>query len=183
MEKGYIKKRIFNLLIIAFILCIQMSCISKKEIGVTLLPEYRIKNHCLDSITALVIKESNILHKESKEIMVLELNEIDNDTIDFVYSFHASFDVLRDDFIELNNKRVIGYTNKEALDIVILTNINSYIELKRLKEFITPCSKTKEYENLYYSPPLGLDIESMYEPLLWHFKYKNGVVGKPSLHL
>jgi hypothetical protein len=55
--------------------------------------------------------------------------------------------------------------------------------LKRLKEFITPYSKTKEYEKLYYSPSLGLDIESMYEPLLWHFKYKNGVVGKPSLHL
>lgn len=174
----------FKLTIIIFFLsAITISCTQKKETEVTLLPEYKITNNKLDSITEFVINKSHVLHEDHKRIMVLELNEIGNDTIDFVYSFHESFDALRCCFIELHNKRVVGYINKDSLDIIILTNIDHYDELKKLKTFISLTSNKKEYVKLYRSPLFGLDIESMYEPLCWHFKYKNGVVGKPSLHL
>lgn len=183
MEKAYIKKQISKLYLIALVLCIQVSCAQTNGNVKTVLPEYKINNHMLDSITEFVINKSNVLHEEQKKIMVLELNEIGNDTIDFVYSFHESFDALRCCFIELHNKRVVGYINKDSLDIIILTNIDHYDELKKLKSFLSLSSNKKVYDKLYRSPIFGLDIEFMYEPLCWHFKYKNGVVGKPSLHL
>ena len=166
----------------SLILCIcfvLLSCNSESEQG-SILPEYRISDSCLDSVTSVVLKDSKVA--ESNKTVVLELNVLENDTIDFVYSFHDDVDNIRTKLIGLTNKRVLGFTTKNDIEILLLTNINSYHDLCKLKCLLTPGTEEKRFVYLYYAPVRHLDFDSMYEPTCWHFKYKDGIVGLPSIH-
>lgn len=113
----------------------------------------------------------------------MELNKLNSDTLEFVYSFHESEDRLRNYFIGLKNKRVVGFIDKDSLDILIVSNINDYYDLNILKRFISVQPRKKRFEYLFFSPMSGFDFESMYEPLCWHFKYANGKISQPSIRM
>ncbi len=166
----------------SLILCIcfvLLSCNSESEQG-SILPEYRISDSCLDSVTSVVLKDSKVA--ESNKTVVLELDVLENDTIDFVYSFHDDVDNIRTKLIGLSNKRVLGFTTKNDIEILLLTNVNSYYGLRKLKHLLTPGTEEKRFTYLYYAPVRSLEFDSMYEPTCWHFKYKDGIVGLPSIH-
>ena len=156
-----------------------LSCNSESEQG-SILVKYRISDNCLDSVTSVVLKDTKVA--ESNKTVVLELNVLENDTIDFVYSFHDDVDNIRTKLIGLTNKRVLGYTVKNDIEILLLTNVNSYYDLRKLKHLLTPGTEEKRFTYLYYAPVRSLDFDSMYEPTCWHFKYKDGIVGLPSIH-
>ena len=187
MKKENFHKTIFSAICLCMISLGITSCLSNSNANVesdnegSILPEYSISNNCLDSITSLVFKENKAKILENETTVVLQLNVLENDTIDFVFSFHENEDDIRTKLIALNNKRIVGYLQKDSKDILILTNIDYFRDLEVLKEFISAGNESKRFKYLYYAPT-PIDLESMYEPLFWHFKYKNGIVSQPSIH-
>lgn len=183
MEKEYISKKGFDLfLLLLFCIITFESCGINKEKG-SLLPEYRISNACLDSITTTVLMHNNQKITNGYKNVVLELNKLDCDTLEFVFSFHESEERLRNYFIEIKNKRVIGFIGKDSLDILIISNINNYYDLNILKGLISAQPRKKRFEYLFFSPISGFDFETMYEPLCWHFKYVNDEISQPSIRM
>ena len=187
MKKEVFYKTIFSAIYLCLISLSLTSCHSNSNTNAesenegSILPEYSISNNCLDSITSLVFKENKAKLRKNEMTVVLQLNVLENDTIDFVYSFHENEDDIRTKLIALNNKRIVGYLHKDSKDVLILTNIDYFRDLEVLKEFISAGTESKRFRYLYYTPT-PLDFESLYEPLFWHFKYKNGVVSQPSIH-
>ena len=181
MAKEYLSKHIFNLFLFFTIFLVTLeSCGIDKEKG-SLLPEYQISNACLDSITTTVLIHNNQTISDGYKNVVLELNKLDSDTLEFVFSFHESEECLRNYFIEMQNMRVIGYIGKDSLDILIVSNINDYYDLKILKRLISVQPGKKRFEDLFFSPISGFDFETMYEPLCWHFKYANDEISQISI--
>lgn len=184
MEKVFISKKVLNsIYFLIFICMVCVSCHSNSESSKegSMLPEYLVVNKSLDSITSWILKENEAKLRAKKVTVVLELNVLENDTIGFVYSFHEDEDDIRTKLIALRNKRVVGYLHRNSKDVLILTNIDYYHDLKILKEFISAGTGSKRFKYLYFTP-IRLDVESMYEPLLWDYKYKNGTVSKLSIH-
>lgn len=183
MVKVYISKKVFNLCLILFLSIITFeSCVINKEKG-SLLPEYQISGKCLDSITTTVLMHNNQKITNGYKNIVLEMNRLDSDTLEFVFSFHESEDRVRNYFIEIKNKRIIGFIDKDSLDILIVSNINDYYDLNILKGLISVQPRKKRFEYLYLSPMSGFDFETMYEPLCWHFKYANDEISQPSIRM
>lgn len=200
MAKEYIDKSDFRyiLFFICAILAIQslFGCVDKKNeddntenAHASVLLEFSIIDSKVDSVTKFMIHELYTKKYQAKETMALGFNLMSNDTIELVYSFHdRKNNELADRFIPINNKRVIGYVNIEDVDIVLLSNINVMEDLtKTLSKIIKPTSNSKAFVNLIYSDSFykrywNYEIIG-YEPLCWHFKYKDGVVSKPSGYL
>lgn len=157
-----------------------------ENIHASVLLEFSVIDSKVDSVTTYMIHELYTKKYQSKETMALEINLIKKDTIELVYSFHdRKNNELGDKFIPINNKRVIGYINTEGVDIVLLSNINEMEDLtKTLSKIIKPTSNSKAFVNLVYSDSFYKKYWNYemigYEPLCWHFKYKDGVVSNPS---
>lgn len=198
MAQVYIGKYDFRRLrvIISIILVIQLLCScgnqknrDVKEDTESILQQFSIIDSQVDSVTRMVIHEAYSPSRQTTEDMALGINRIENDTIELMYSFHDKKDnELSNEFIPINNKRVLGYINIDGIDIILLSNINDFNELREfLSKIISPTSKRKAFCKLKYSNSLydksTWEYGTMYEPLCWHFKYKNGVVSDPSGYL
>lgn len=187
MKKEDFYKTIFSAICLCLISLSLTSCHSNSNANMesdnegSILPEYSISNNYLDSITSLVFKENKAKLRKNEMTVVLQLNVLENDTIDFVYSFQENEEDIRTKLIALSNRRIVGYLHKESKDVLILTNIDYFRDLEVLKEFISAGTESKRFRYLYYTPT-PLDFESLFDPLFWHFKYKNGVVSQPSIH-
>lgn len=160
-----------------------------ENIRASVLQEFSIIDSKVDSVTKLVIRELYPPKRRVDETMALGFNLMKNDTIDLMYSFHYRKDnELSNVFIPINNKRVVGYVTIEGVDIILLSNINKWTDLtKTLSKMIKPASNSKVFDNVVYSNYTykrywNYEIIG-YEPLCWHFKYKDGVVSKPSGYL
>ncbi len=160
-----------------------------KEGTESILQQFSIIDSKVDSVTRMVIRDVYPPSRQTTEDMVLGINRIENDTIELMYSFHdKKNNELSNEFIPINNKRVLGFTNIGGIDIILLSNINDFNELREfLSKIISPTSKKKSFCKLKYSNSLydksTWEYGTMYEPLCWHFKYKDGVVSNPSGYL
>jgi len=176
-------KQNFRSAIVLSLLCMFfISCYSQKDKEGSILPQYKITDEKLDSVTSIVLSNNSTKIKNGHKI-VMELNQLENDTVEVVYSFHRDGDHVRDEFINTKNERVIGYIEKEKLDILVFSNIDNYYDLNVLSSLINVESGKKRFEYLFLSPIPGFDFESIYEPLYWHFKYIDGKFSQPSIHL
>ncbi len=178
---------VFSLLTIQLI----SGCNCKKEEdeiskATSVLQEFSIIDYKVDSVTRMMIHDFCLGKKHSKKIMVMELNEID-DTLEMVYSFHENKEKenIKINLISLANRRVLGYVHYSDIDILLLSNIDYiYDVVEKLSPLIKPLKgKYKENKFIFYDSKQYCsfwDGGYIYEPLRIHFKYKNGIVSKPS---
>ena len=188
MVKVYTRRVLINLLWVMILVALT-SCNKENKAenrNISELQGFSIIDGKVDSVTKMVIHELYPEEKRTEETMVLELNDL-NDTLEMVYSFHKDKERLNRRFISLANKRVLGYTKYGEINILLLTNINYFDKVvSKLSPIIKPLKGQTQKNDFVihdceqYS---HWDDGFMYEPLCWHFKYKDGVVSNPSGYL
>lgn len=186
MKKVFIKKVHYLFFISTSLIAINILLIAialSQYYGFTgsKLQKFNILNKTLDLTTLLAVEHiTNDPYFENKDHgIVMELNPLGSDSIDFVYSFYDNCYDISEKYLSRSNKRVIGYTKKEGVDIIIVTNIQYYLGVwNMLSNYITPQNEIKIFNYIYYSNNIAKEWYRLgnYEPWFWHFKYYNGII-------
>ena len=130
MERAYILKHncftfISMTLIIVNILMIAVAWTHSYGFVGSRLREFNIINNTLDSTTNYVVNA--VVNGQTNETVMMELVLLDNDTVDFKYSFYSDKKRISDWAILINSKRVIGYIIRRGVEIIIVTDGNNMI--------------------------------------------------------
>lgn len=162
------------------ILFIFASC-SENNLSDHRLTNFEIIDSKLDSVTEEIITSLSLnkkLHKDSLYVG-LSLNQ-KKDTIVFEYSLYNDIDDVKTYNVIAENRRVIGYTQKNDINIILFSDINRYNEMMyTLKKFIKPTTKYKKFDlHNEYIRYEEWGNEYIIDKLKACFDYHNGQVSK-----
>lgn len=141
------------------------------------LREFKIINKTLDTTTNYVVNA--VVNGHTNETVMLEIVILDNDSVDFKYSFYSDKKQISDMSILIDSKRVIGYMIRRSVEIIVVTDGDNMIYSdNKLASFITPTNRTRYFDYIYYSDkyPKLWNLDLVYCPIYWHFKYYNGKI-------
>lgn len=167
------------LLSLLLLLCVACKHHAKVEFhneGMTL-ERFEIDNSELDSMVNYMVQYSKINETYIKDkVIVLELvNDIDS--VQMVFSFQNR-DNLVNKYIYYFNKRIVGYITCNNTDIIVLTNINSFVDfVDCFSKYIHPINVTKYFDYMYFPSKLYYNEELdgwndgslVYDPVFYSF--------------
>ena len=178
LKRAPIKVMVISIIVVATIFSLYSISKDKQKEGLQL-TEFEITYSPLDSVTNDIIK---IAIDKIKEGTVVALSfEETNDTLYFVYSyFHSELD-LSHEYVFHRNYRILGYLERKDCKIVVLTNMNKFLDMYyKIEKLIRPLDKTCYFDDIYYKP---IDKSNWGEYIDgWvfrcHYKYYDGKIHK-----
>ena len=184
-QKKHIRDKAYIYTTFFFMMCTFYNCnLPDKHSGFVLI-EFAIDDDRLQAIVDSVIEmHLPILHSdEEKSVMSLNLTKKDTALL-FIFSLRKE-EELMNRYIFRENKRILGYTNSSAKEVILLSDIDHLSDLGReFGRFIHPTRNTKSFdymrfpENLYDGWP---NFELIYDPTYIIYTFVDNKFSRPMM--
>lgn len=161
------------------ILLVLTACSSGHPVG-DRLTYFEIIDKKLDSVTVDIITKG-INRKLSRDSLFVGLSlNLKNDTIIFEYSIYTDIYAAKMYNVLLLNRRVIGYTQKGDINILLFSDINNHYDMTyTLSKLIRPTKKYREIDlHNEYTNYENWNAEYMIDQLKVCFYYYHGRIVK-----